>query len=236
VDLYHGKMRLGDVPVTNLLHIHRGSDVRFAGKCWRVQKASRKKVLLQPTRPGHAMDFTYTSGAVQTDSFVANRVWRLLHADQFPENLFAPSLWRTVGEARAKLQAACAINQIPYARSADGIRYFTFAGYLVNKAVGLISRKASFKASDTSLLVPSPIDWATIPSEPTAYEAVFPLLSEASPEQSLYQTLLPPKLQLREYLEDWLKDQAVADALKRLVGSSPVSMDSASVAFFADAC
>lgn len=235
VDIYHGAKRLGDVPATNLLRIHRGSEVRFAGKCWRVQKASREKILLQPTGPGHAMDFTYTSGGVQTDSFVANRVWQLLRANQFPEDLFALSLRRTVGVARAKLRAACAIHQIPYVRSADGIRYFTFAGYLVNKAIGLISQKASFKASDASLLVPSPIDWVTIPSEPTAYEGVYPSLFEASSEQSLYQAQLPPELQLREYMEDWLKDQAVAEALLRLVGSSPVAVDPASVAFFADA-
>lgn len=235
VDLYHGARRLGDVPATNLLRIHRGSQVRFAGKCWRVQKASREKILLQPAQPGDATDFTYSGGGVKADSFVANRVWQLLHAEQFPEDLFAPSLRRTVGEARAKLRAACAIHQIPYVRSADGIRYFTFAGYLVNKAVGLISRKASFKSSDASLLVPSPIDWATIPSQPPAYEGVFPSLFEASSEQSLYQAQLPRELQLREYLEDWLKDQAVAAALLRLVGSSPVAVDPASVAFFTDA-
>lgn len=233
VDLYHGAKRLGDVPATNLLRIHRGSEVRFAGKCWRVQKASREKILLEPIRPGHAMDFTYTSSGVQTDSFIANRVWRLLHADEFPDDLFAPSLRRTMAEARAKLRAACAINQIPYVRSAEGIRYFTFAGYIVNKAVGLISRKASFKAGDASLLVPSPIDWATIPSDPTEYESVFPSLFEASSEQSFYQVQLPPELQLREYLEDWLKDQAVADALLRLVDSQATAVDPASIAFFA---
>ncbi len=235
VDLYHGAKRLGEVPVTNLLRIRRGSKVRFAGKCWRVQKASREKILLQSARPGHAIDFTYASGGVQTDSFVANRVWQLLYTDQFPEDLFESSLRRSVEEGRAKLRKACTVHQIPYFRSAEGVRYFTFAGYLVNKAIGLVSRKASFKASDESLLVPSPIDWTTIPSEPTAYEGVFPSLFEASSERSLYQALLPPELQLREYLEDWLKDQAIADALRRLVGSSPVAVASASIAFFAGA-
>jgi ATP-dependent Lhr-like helicase len=235
VDLYHGSKRLGDVPATNLLRIHHGSKVRFAGRCWQVQKASREKILLQPTRPGHAVDFTYTGNGVQTDSFVANRVWQMLHADQFPDELLASSLRRSVGEARTKLRAACTIHQIPYVRSAEGIRYFTFAGYLVNKAIALISRKASFKASDSSLLVPSPIDWATIPSEPAAYEAVFASLFEASSEQSLYQTLLPPELQLREFLEDWLKNQAVADALLRLICSSPATVDLESVEFFSDA-
>jgi len=235
VDLYQGAKRLGDVPATNLLRIHRGSEVRFAGKCWRVQEASREKVLLEPTRPGHGMDFTYTSGGVRTDSFVANRVWQLLQADIFPEDLFSASLRRTVADARAKLRAACAIDQIPYIRSAEGIRYFTFAGYLVNKAVGLISRQASFRACDSALLLQSPIDWATIPAEPTAYEGVFPSLFEASSGQSLYQAQLPQELQLREYLEEWLKDQAVGDALLRVVRSSPVAVDPASVAFFASA-
>jgi ATP-dependent Lhr-like helicase len=235
VDIYHGAKRLGDVPAINLLRIHQGSEVRFAGRCWRVQKASREKILLQPARPGPAMDFTYTSAGVGTDTFVANRVWQLLHAEEFPENLFALSLRGTMGEARARLRSACAITQIPYVRSADGIRYFTFAGYLVNKAVGLISRKASFKAGDASLLVPSPIDWATVPAEPAAYEGVFPLPFQASSEQSLYQALLPPELQLREYFENWLKDQAVSDALQRLASSSPVKVDPASVGFFAAA-
>ncbi len=232
VDLYHGAKLLGDVPASNLLRIHRGSEVRFAGKCWRVQEASREKILLQPARPGHAMDFTYASGGVGTGTFVANRAWQLLHSDEFPEDLFALSLRRIVAAERAKLRSACAINQMPYVRSADGIRYFTFAGYMVNKAVGLISRKASFKAGEVSLLVPSPLDWATIPSEPVAYECVFPSLFEASSEQSLYQAQLPPELQRREYLEDWLKDQAVADALLRLVGSSPAEVELASVVFF----
>jgi len=234
VDLYHGGRRLGDVPVTNLLRVHRGSEVRFAGGCWRVQKASREKIVLQPTQPGQAIDFTYPSGGAQTDSFVANRVWQLLHADLFPDDVLASSLRRTVGEARAKLRAACSIRQVPYLRSAEGVRYFTFAGYLVNKAVGLIARKASFKASDASLLVPSPIDWTKIPSEPKAYEDVLPWLFETSSAQSVYQAQLPPELQLREYLEDWLKDQAVTDALLRLVASSPAAVDPASVAFFAD--
>jgi ATP-dependent Lhr-like helicase len=236
VDLYHGAKRLGDVPASNLLRIVQGSAVRFAGKCWRVQKASREAILLQPARPGHAMDFTYMSGGARTDGHVANRAWQLLHADQFPEDLLKSSLRRSLVEARAKLRAACTINQIPYVRSAEGFRYFTFAGYLVNKAVGLISRKASFKAGDASLLVPSPIDWTTIPSEPAAYEGVFPSLFEASPERSLYQALLPPELQLREHLEEWLKDQTVADALLRLVGSSATSVDAQPLLDLASTC
>ncbi|HPO87592.1 MAG TPA: DEAD/DEAH box helicase [Candidatus Hydrogenedentes bacterium] len=235
VDLYHGAKCLGEIPATNLLRIHRGSVVRFNGKCWRVQKASRDKILLEPVRSGDAIDFTYAGARARIDAFVANRVWQLLHAEGFPESLFALSLRSTVLEARARLRSVCTFNQIPYVRSVDGFQYFTFAGYLVNKAVGLISGNKSFKASDASVLVPSPIDWGMIPSEPQAYESVFPSLFEMSSEQSLYQALLPPELQLREYLEDWLKDQAVTDVLRRLVSSSPVAINSGCIGFFASA-
>lgn len=235
VDLYYEAKRLGDVPVTNLFRIHRGSQVRFAGKNWRVLEASRDKILLQPAQPGPAIDFSYNGGTVHTDSFIINRVWQMLHSDQFPQDLFTYSLRRTVDDARKTLQSACTVNQIPYVRTADGIRYFTFAGYIVNKAIGLISRKVGFMADDVSLLVPSPLDWSTLPTNPELYEDIFQSLIETSSEQSLYQAQLPTELQLREYLENWLKDQTVVDALLRLTSSSPVLVNTQCIAAFSGA-
>lgn len=186
VDVYHGSKCLGEVPAINLLRIHGGAIVRFAGKCWRVQKRSREKILLHPAKSGTgAMDFTYASGGIHTDAFVADRLWQLLHAIEFEGNLFTASMRKAVIELREQVRRCCSPNQIPYSRSLEGIRYFTFAGYLVNKAVGLISTKPGFQASDLSLLVSSPIDWSTIPTDPAAYHAVFHLLFEPSSEQSI---------------------------------------------------
>lgn len=209
--------------------------MRFAGKNWRVLEASRDKILLQPAQPGPAIDFSYNGGTVHTDSFIINRVWQMLHSDQFPQDLFTYSLRRTVDDARKTLQSACTVNQIPYVRTADGIRYFTFAGYIVNKAIGLISRKVGFMADDVSLLVPSPLDWSTLPTNPELYEDIFQSLIETSSEQSLYQAQLPTELQLREYLENWLKDQTVVDALLRLTSSSPVLVNTQCIAAFSGA-
>ncbi len=231
VDLYHGDKHLGDVPATNLLRIHQGSNVRFAGRIWQVQKVLREKILLHPSQSDQVMDFTYKNGGVEMDIFVVNRIWQLIHASEFPEDLFTLSLRHIIGEFRSRLCAVCSFHQIPYVLSNEGIQYFTFAGYLVNKAIGLLLCKDSFKASHVFLSVSSSINWTTIPSDPTAFEEIFPDLFEPSSNQSLFQSLLPLELQLHERKEEWLKDQAVTDALSRLSISSPVMVDPACFSF-----
>lgn len=97
---------------------------------------------------------------------------------------------------------------------------------MVNKAVALITRQLEYKADDNSLLVTSPIDWKSIPTDPQAYEPIFHLLFEVSSEQSIYQTLLPSELQLREFVQDWLRDETVSDVLTRLVRSRLIKIES----------
>jgi len=94
----------------------------------------------------------------------------------------------------------------------------------VNRAVGLIARKPEFKADDLSLLVPSPVDWASVPNRPSDYEAFFHMLFEASSEQSLYQKQLPLDLQEREYFQDWLKDKEIPNILCRLSNAVAVQV------------
>lgn len=225
VDLYHASQLLGAVPSINLLRLHHGVAVRFAGKCWRVEKASQEGICLQPIQPVRdAMDFMYAGDKGHGDAFLANRVWQTLHADDFPGDILAAGCRDKVKEARERVRARVSEDQIPCVRSRDGLRYFTFGGYLVNKAIGLISKKAGFRASDLSLVTPSPIDWSQIPCDPREYEAVFHVLFESTSEQSVFQTLLPNDLQLREYLQDWLRDDTVPLVLKRLASATPVDV------------
>jgi len=57
-------------------------------------------------------------------------------------------------------------------------------------------------------------------------EPIFDLLSSRSPEQSIYQALLPEELQAREFLQDWLKDETVIRVLARLASSTPILIGS----------
>lgn len=227
VEVYHGTKVLGAVPAINLLRMNLGSPVRFAGKSWRVRKASIQGIFLEPLQQprNSAIDFTYPGNwASGSDCFLTNRIWQIIHSDKWLAEFLAPNLRETVSRTKNRLQSLCTADQIPYFHSHQGIRYFTFAGYLVNKAVALITKQTDFKANDISLSVSSPINWQFIPSEPQKFESVFHLLFEASGEQSIYQQLLPMEFQLQEFLQDWLKDETIPQVLTRLANSKPVKL------------
>jgi ATP-dependent helicase Lhr and Lhr-like helicase len=91
------------------------------------------------------------------------------------------------------------------------------------KAVGL-SLGNDFKADELTLWSNVTIDWAGIGDTPEAFEAVFPSLFEVSSDLSIYQSMLPLELQLREFLQIWLKDETVRKALLRLRASTSVAV------------
>ena len=45
-----------------------------------------------------------------------------------------------------------------------------------------------------------------------------------SEDQSIFQKMLPLELQVREYVQEWLKDDAVRQVLSRLASSTPVEV------------
>jgi ATP-dependent Lhr-like helicase len=225
VNLFHGAKRLGEVPAINLLRIRGSTCVRFAGKCWRVKRVSRDGIHLEPSRStANVIDFSYGGSDIPSDPHITDRIWRLIHSQDVQMNVFGKDLRRRVMSFLGELRRACSEDQIPYQRTTDGICYYTFAGYIVNRAVGLFARKPEFKADDLSLFVPSPVDWALIPNRPSDYEEVFHLLFEVSAEQSLYQKQLPLDLQEREYLQDWLKDEEIPNTLCRLSKAATVQI------------
>lgn len=227
VELRHGSKVLGEVPADNLLRLSHKVLVRFLGRLWRVCKASIEGILLEPAQDkGNAIDFIYSGRGIVSDIFVVDRIWQIIHSEEFSFEIIAPRLRENIKQARDSLRYVCGVDQIPYTRSIEGIYYFTFGGYLINKAIALITKQVGYKADDISLFVKSPIDWSSIPIEPQAYETVFHLLFEATSSQSLYQTLLPWELQLREFLQPWLKNESVCNVLNRLVNSKPVRIES----------
>jgi ATP-dependent Lhr-like helicase len=226
VDIFYGSKRLGDIPTINLMRIRPGFNVRFAGKCWVVHKISRDGIHLQPARPTmDVINIIYGGAGIPSDAYTSDRIWYLLHSSEFPDGLLARSLKPQVLNLCESIQKSCSITQIPYQRTSKGVRYFTFGGYLVNKAIGLISSKVGFEADDISLLVPSIIDWQKIPREPENYEKVFHLIFESSSRQSIYQQNLPLELQQREYIQDWINDITISHILERMTNNEPIQID-----------
>jgi ATP-dependent Lhr-like helicase len=225
VTVYYKSKLLGEVPAINLLRIGSGAVVRFAGKNWVVQRASRDGIIVLPAATGRgAVDFVYPGKGPPTDAFVPNRMWQLLYDSELPIDTLSRDLLDHVSAFRDYLRARCTQCQIPCFPRDGGTLYFTFAGYLANKAVGL-STGRDFKADELTLWASAPIQWASVGISPEDYEAFYPSLFEVSSDLSLYQSILPTDLQLREFLQMWLKDETIPLALQRLRNSKPVVVD-----------
>jgi ATP-dependent Lhr-like helicase len=226
LEVHHGSQVLGTVPAVNLLRLTKGGTVRFAGKRWRIREASTDGISVEPTQArGHAVDFIYPGTGIGFDAFLTSRMWQLLHASDIPLDCLAPNLKKPMAEVVQTFRTACRSDQIPFYRTHTGIRYFTFGGYLVNKAIALSTGQPDFKADDFFLDVVTPIDWSKLITKPQDFEAVFHSLFEANSAQSLYQTFLPVDLQRIEFLQEWLKNEAVGRVLTRLKHASPVRLD-----------
>lgn len=92
----------------------------------------------------------------------------------------------------------------------------------MNKAIGLFTQQTFFEAGDYCLTTRSTVDWSALPTSPDQYAAIFPSLFSASSEQSVYQQMLPSKLQLLEFMQPWLKDATIGLILNRLKRATPV--------------
>jgi len=225
ITVHYKSKLLGEVPAINLLRAASGTVVRFAGKNWVVQRASRDGITVLPASGARgAVDFVYPGKGPPTDAFLPNRMWQLLYESELATDTLSRDLVDHVSALRGYLLSRCTHCQIPCFPCDGGTLYFTFAGYLVNKAIGLSTGK-DFKADELTLWASTPIVWAKIGDSPEAYEALFPSLFEVSSDLSLYQSILPPDLQLREFLQMWLKDETIPLALQRLRNSTPVVVD-----------
>jgi hypothetical protein len=105
---------------------------------------------------------------------------------------------------------------VPFARIASGHRYFTYAGYTTNRALGVFFGHASFTASDAYLDVRSPLDWGSVPAHPDCFAPLWPQIYEGGSDRSMYQLLLPVELQMAEIQEAWRQDQTTIAVLERL--------------------
>ncbi|MBW4512942.1 MAG: hypothetical protein KME64_41605 [Scytonematopsis contorta HA4267-MV1] len=106
------------------------------------------------------------------------------------------------------------------------------AGAPPERILALITKQINYQFDDIYLHVSSPIDWQSIPTEPKGYEEIFNLLFDKSSEQSIYQALLPSQLQLREFIQNWLMDETIANILNRLSNSKPIQVELAKLQDF----
>lgn len=223
--LYHGRLQLGEVPAINGLIIKTDDIVNFSGKRWRVDKITYEDIHLEPVSQGkRGKDFIYTSPGQGFDAFLSNRLWRwLTGTEELPQMLFTESLLKALRPFVQSLRAHLSPSTVPHAILNGNHLYFTFGGYLVNRAIALFTDQERFKATDMALKTSAPIQWEIIPDRPSDFRDIFDSLIEYS-QQSIFQSLLPPELQKQEFLQDWLKNGSITEILTRLRGAQSVEI------------
>ncbi|MBN2549318.1 MAG: DEAD/DEAH box helicase [Anaerolineales bacterium] len=227
IEIRYGKQSLGAVPSMNLMRVRKDDSVRFAGRVWKILKIMSDAIVVEPTKSNtNVMDFKYSSPGIGFDPYLADRVWQLIHTIEFPNQILENSLQIDLIKAIEQITTMIRSDQIPFTYLPEGISYLTFSGYLVNKAIALITGQNHFKANDLCLQVRSPIDLGSIPTRPQDYGPILDQLFESSSEQSIYQQLLPPDLQTKEYIQSWLRDETIPAILERIVKSLPIRIKS----------
>lgn len=226
VQLRHGAKNLGEVPEINLLKLKKGSIVRFHGKYWRIKKISPDVIDLEISQiKKNPVDFTYPGTRRYTDPFILDRLWKTLNSDNDNEMLYEADIGKFIKSMNRLAHESMNIASIPYCTNHDSIRYYTFGGVLVNRAIALIQDHYEFEADEISLTVGSPIHWDQISDQPIEYEVIFTKLFDKSMQQSIFQMILPLELQLHEYTQFWLKDKAIETILQRLKTSTPIQVN-----------
>lgn len=222
VQLKHGAKNMGEVPEINLLKLSKGSIVRFHGKYWRIKKLSPGVIDLEPSEnKKNPVDFTYPGSCRVSDPFILDGLWKILNSDNDYKSLFEDNIGRYFQTMRSLARESIQESSIPCYRLMNSTRYYTFGGVLVNRAIALIQDHCEFEADDISITVGSPIHWNQISDLPQDYDRIFPKLFDKTIPQSIFQMLLPLNLQLHEYLQYWLKDEATRNILTRLKHSTP---------------
>jgi ATP-dependent Lhr-like helicase len=226
VQLNHGAKYLGEVPEVNLLKLKKGSTVRFHGRYWRVTKLSSSLINLEPTNSKkNPVDFTYPGSKGNPDPFILDKVWEMLNSDQSYDRFFDGKTREYFSAILDLVKASIKKSSIPYHRLPNRVRYFTFGGLLVNRAIALYQDHYDFEADNISLTVKSPILWDQLSDQPQDYEMIYPKLFDKYTAQSIFQTLLPLSLQLDEYLQYWIKDVSTRYILNRLKNSTPIELN-----------
>jgi ATP-dependent Lhr-like helicase len=225
ISISNGKKILGHVPSINLLRINRGSNIRFAGKKWKVVNSCSEGIeVIESGNQTHSIDIKYSGKGGATDAFVLNAVVELLCAGGFESDMYHPRERESVSLMVESIKKTVGNNSIPFIKKNGKYTYLTFSGKLVNKAIALITDQYEFEVSDTTLTCFTRINWNTIPINPKDYEKVFDHLFEADSDQTFYQSLLPDSLQRHEFLQNWLKDSTIKIQLSRLQRSMPIEV------------
>lgn len=218
IDIRSGKQILGTVPRHNLVKIRTGTKVRFAGRVWAVKFLDPAYVEVEAS-PGRGAVVEISYGGSETgglDSFHARALRDAIFELDDVSACMAGPVWELVEPLLVRIRSQIGRNLLPYERTADGIRYFTFAGNLANKVIAKWFGGDAKAESDLTIISTRPLDWSRLPTDPPALLPQAEEVFSPSAHQTVFQQRLPVDMQREEWLQEWKEDQSAKAALECL--------------------
>lgn len=220
VELRHAGLVLGEVPVGNLLRLKTGAVVAFGGRQWVVRQARMDHVELDSAgRTRSTVTLRYGGTKPGLDVFVAQRIWETLAGGRWDGAALPDALGQRVGSFSESVAMWSEQGRVPYTMVKGEMRYFTFAGRLINRTIAHVLGQDEAAADDLSLLATAPIDFAPLSANPEDYLEALDAVFEETNNRSFYQGLLPVEYQLQECRQPWLRDRTISAVLERLRSS-----------------
>lgn len=221
VPVYFHSKHLGDIPQVNLLRLTPGTSIRFGGATWRISKCMKDGIFVD--REGSSskqVEILYGGKWKGFDSALMEHIYHFLMLRNEYLGYLSKDLVKRFAEPIDCLRQACVSGGIPSWKAKDKNVYLTFGGAILNDAITRLIGERSEESSDFAIVTQKTIEWNKLPSDPSKYVDVVSSLGDTSTDRTIYQSMLPKNIQLKELLEPWIKDQSIYRTIQRLRGSS----------------
>jgi hypothetical protein len=208
--------QIGNVPAMNLLRLSPGVIVRFAGRHWCVRHIRADHIDVEPSRSAGGVEISYGGTAARMDPAIVEEMLRLLDAG-IDNPAMAMEASRTFRAAAERMSRHVAWDRVPLARDGQGhYHYFTFRGRLLNSVIARWAALDAFDAGDVVLRTGRRLDLSALPGDPRALEDAAAAALQLPDDLTVFQSLLPPEVLLRELGDVWLKTAVHGRSLERL--------------------
>ena len=213
--------KVGDVPVINLMRLSAGVIVRFAGRHWRVRRVCPDHIDIEPCRSAGGVEISYGGTGARMDPTIVEEMLRLIDAG-IESSAMAEDASRDFLASAERMRRHVGWDRLPVANDRQGhYHYFTFGGRLFNGVIAKWAGLDAFDAGEIVLRTDQPLDLSALPCELQALKDAASLSLQVPGDLTAFQSLLPPKILLRELGDVWLKTAVHERSLERLRRSQP---------------
>jgi ATP-dependent Lhr-like helicase len=222
IDLRNGRQILGTVPRQNLMKMRPGTRVRFAGRVWAVKFMDPAFIEVEASSSkGTVIELSYGgTGTGGLDCFHAQALWDSIFKLDESSGCMSEPVWSLVEPMLCKIRSQVGPASLPFERTPDGIRYFTFAGELANKVIARWFGENARAEKDLIIIAPRVLDWKRLPTNPEDLLPQTEQVFSPSTHQTIFQQRLPVDMQRQEWLQEWIQSHSLAATLDRLKNAS----------------